>query len=244
MDQQKIDRLFREKLDSYEAVPSTQAWAEVEKKIGAKSNPSKLYMIAAAVSLLIITWVVWPQESTLDLTPIAGDVSHPVMIEGPEWSIPVVAKETEEKKPRTHPALVKRPDVQLVAQEPVKKESIIDMKKLEEAPQVEIGTETSVANLDEAEESFIEEATIQEETESVIEQEPEMIKVDLSKVKITYIAAEGEKKQETDSVGAFKKIIALAGKISPGEVLADIKTAKDDFISGGFKTKTKDRTSL
>ena len=72
-----------------------------------------------------------------------------------------------------------------------------------------------------------------------------MIKVDLTKVKITYIASEGEKKQRSDSVGAFKKIMAFAGKISPGEVLADIKTAKDDFISGGFKSKTdRDRTSL
>lgn len=243
MDQQKIDRLFREKLDSYEAVPSAQAWAEVEKKIGAKSNPSKFYMIAAAISLLIISWVVWPQESITDFTPIAGEVSHPVLIDGPEWSIPVVAKETEEKKEKAQPVFVKRPDVQLVAKEPTKNEAVIDMQKLEDAPQLELGLETSVASVDE-EENFREEATISEEIESVIEQEPEMIKVDLSKVRITYIASEGEKNQETDSVGAFKKIIAFAGKISPGEVLADIKTAKDDFISGGFKSKTKDRTSL
>lgn len=238
MDQQKIDRLFREKLASYEAVPSAQAWAEVEKKIGSKSNSSKFYMIAATISLLIISWVVWPQESMTDLTPIAGEVSHPVKLDGPQWSIRAVAKKTKAAKAVT----TKRPDMQLVAQEDMKKEAVIDMQELEDAPLLEITKETSVANAGDEVENFLTDATIPTTIES-IKQEPEMVEVDLSKVKITYIASEGEK-QKPDSVGAFKKIIAFAGKLSPGEVLADIKTAKDDFISGGFKSKNKDRASL
>ena len=39
MDQQKIDRLFREKLGSMEVTPSSKAWSQVEKQIRPKKNP-------------------------------------------------------------------------------------------------------------------------------------------------------------------------------------------------------------
>lgn len=244
MDQQKIDRLFREKLDSFEATPSDQAWSVVEKKIGARRNPVKFYWIAASISAIIISWVVWPKDANTDFTPIASEVNHPILDKTPEWSIQAVTKETEEEKEMkaVQPKTVNPPAVQLVAQEPVKNEIKETAQEEIKAPVEELNLKTAVA-----------EVTTQEleaspnETDALEVEEPvqEKIKVDLSKVRITYIAANAEeKKQEKDSVGAFKKFIAMAGKLSPGDVLADLKTKKDDFINGGFKSKEKDRTSL
>ncbi len=239
MDQQKIDRLFREKLDSYEVTPSDQSWLEVEKKIGAAKSSTKFYWIAAAVSVIIVSWVVWPQNKVENLTPIASEVNHPVLetqIEF-EWAIPAV----ENVIVKDEPKVIKQSTVQLVAQEPIKDQVDQVLEEvIKDVPEVELNTRTAVAEVE------IEEENPQLEIENTIEKPTESkIKVDLSKVKITYIAANAaEKKQEKDSVGAFKKLIAFAGKISPGEVLADLKTKKDDFINGGFKSKEKDRTSL
>ena len=66
-------------------------------------------------------------------------------------------------------------------------------------------------------------------------------------VKITYIASNKENSVEeptkSDSTNALKKFIAFTEKIDPGEVLADIKTAKDNLLNGGLKNK-KDRTIM
>ncbi|MEP5613041.1 MAG: hypothetical protein ABJP45_12370 [Cyclobacteriaceae bacterium] len=241
MDQQKIDRLFREKLDSLEVAPSAKSWSEVEKKIGANRNPIKFYWIAAAVSAIIIGWVVWPKEDVMEFTPIASEVDHPVLEATPDLTLPILERKAQEKL--IDPKIRKQVNAQLVAQEPVKVKDVPN-EKIEELPLVELESKTAkaVAEVQEVETIPLE---IESTVETINEQIDNKIKVDLSKVKITYIAAtEQEIKQEKDSVGAFKKFIAFAGKISPGDVLADIKTAKDDFINGGFKSKQKDRGSL
>jgi len=242
MDQQKIDRLFREKLDSFEVAPSAKSWSEVEKRIGADRNPIKFYWIAAAVSAIIISWVVWPQEDA-EFTPIASEVDHPVLESTPDLIFPILERETQEKL--IQPKVRRQVNAQLAAQEPMKVQvKDVPNQKIEDLPLVELESKIAVAMV---ETEAIETTAIEVENigETIEGQVDKKIKVDLSKVKITYIAATTEEiKQEKDSVGAFKKFIALAGKISPGDVLADMKTAKDDFINGGFKSKQKDRGSL
>ncbi|MEP1093551.1 MAG: hypothetical protein ABJG78_00480 [Cyclobacteriaceae bacterium] len=243
MDQQKIDRLFREKLDSFEVAPSAKSWSEVEKKIGANRNPIKFYWIAAAVSTIVISWVVWPQENGMEFTPIASDVDHPVLETTPDLTLPILERKTQEKL--IQPKVKSQVNAQLVAQTPVKMQvKDVLSEKIEGLPLVELESKTAIAVV-ETEEIETTPMGVKNAVETVEEQVDNKIKVDLSKVKITYIAAAVEEtKQEKDSVGTFKKFIAFAGKISPGDVLADIKTAKDDFINGGFKSKQKDRGSL
>ena len=246
MDQQKIDQLFREKLDSYEATPSNQAWLEVEKKIGSGKSSTKFYWIAAAVSTILITWVVWPaQRQAEGFTPIASGVNHPTQdIEMAfEWTIPEIEKELIKD---VVPKITKQAPVQLVAEEPTKNQvKDVFEETIDVTLEQKVDLQTAVADIDTQELENITpevEETIEKTIETPID---EKIKVDLSKVKITYIAANSvEKEQEKDSVGAFKKFIAFAGKLSPGEMLADLKTKKDDLINGGFKSKEKDRTSL
>jgi hypothetical protein len=177
---------------------------------------------------------VWPNQSiTNDITPIATDVNYPTLISAPEWNIPVrpiEVEKVEQEKP------VNQTKMQLAVNEPEKE---VPSTIIEEVETLEIESITTVA---EVKEEIIE----TDEPNIATEEASTPIKIDLSKVKITYIASTNaqEKELKKDSVGAFKKFIAFAGKISPGDVLADIKTAKDDFINGGFKSKQKDSRSL
>ncbi|MEQ9403056.1 MAG: hypothetical protein RIM99_05680 [Cyclobacteriaceae bacterium] len=236
MDQQKIDQLFREKLDSFEVAPSAGAWSKVEKKITTERNPVKFYWIAASVSLLIITWVVWPQESVNDLTPIASEINHPVQIEGPELLLPQAPVITKKEERLVVAKVMKQPAAQLVANT-----TEAGSKEAMEESIPELNIENAVVNT----ETMQPEVLKQPELEKLETFEPAAgFETDLSKVKITYISSATEKRQAPDSVSGIKKLFAIAGKLSPGDVLADIKTAKDDFINGGFKNKNKDRTSL
>lgn len=248
MDQQKIDRLFREKLDTYEVLPSGEAWTKVEKQIGAHRSSAKFYWIAASISLIIIGWIIWPKEEIRDFRPIASEVNHPTVQEGIQWSIPAVESvsqfaHVEESVVEPTPATTaaqETPVKQLVAQE----DAIQDDVVMKQDPT--IGEEAPVL----LEEILVDSSATRVALEIPLEQPAMELDEDLSdeidytQIKITYIAGEAEKVDKKDSVGGFKKIIAFAGKLSPGEVLADLKTAKDGFINGGFKSKNKNRSSL
>ncbi|WP_421764445.1 hypothetical protein [Ekhidna sp.] len=231
MDQQNIDRLFREKLDHLEVTPTANAWSQVEKQIRQKKTPV-IYWVAASVSLLLISWIVWPSFQNQAFTPIAGEVSHPVYQGAPEFVVPVL-EQNNKKEEKAKPVQVQRdviPPTQFAKNKASKEQEI-----MEELPLVEVDSKTTVA------EAEIEKPLIIDE---VIEQ---LNKPEFRAVKITYIASAGNNSstqvQKSDSTGALKKFIAFAEKIDPGDVLADIKTAKDNLLNGGFKNK-KDKNSL
>ncbi len=235
MDQKRIDRLFREKLNSYEAVPSSSSWDEVKKQIDSKNSTPIYYWVAASITLLIVSWVLWPKGTVHDLTPIASAVNQPSMQKALDWSIPEPEKvEKSVATETTQPVMVEPdPATSLVAEE---KTQSLEAEQPEEILPLELESKTAVA------EANVEQTDIDE----VLSTEEALIKVDITKIKITYIASSTpkEKPQEVDSLKGFKKFIAFAGKLSPGDVLADIREAKDDFISSGFKSKNKDKSSL
>lgn len=231
MDQQNIDRLFREKLDHLEVAPSANAWSQVEKQIRPKKTPI-YYWVAASVSLLLISWIIWPSAQNQDYTLIAGEVSHPIYQGTPEFVVPVVESESTDEK--VDPINIKdsTPKVQF-AHDKVNKEEVKDM--VEEMPIMEVEAKTMVA------EAEVEQPVILDEIKEQVN------KPDFRTVKITYIASAGNdvstEIQKSDSTGALKKFIAFAERIDPGDVLADIKTAKDNLLNGGLKNK-KDKNSL
>ncbi|MEP1035156.1 hypothetical protein [Ekhidna sp.] len=233
MDQQNIDRLFREKLDQLEVTPSTKSWSQVEKQIRPKKTPI-IYWVAASVSILFISWIMWPEASQQNFTPIASEVNHPVNQELPDFELPVIETREEEKMPvRPAQKVQKKSDPQpqfAVNEANDKKPEIVK----DVVPQIEeIDVKTAVAE--------VEEPAILKEVEAKIE------KPAFRAVKITYIASAGkstkEEIQKNDSTGVLKKFIAFTEKIDPGNMLADIKTAKDNLLNGGLKSK-KDRSSL
>ena len=229
MDQQNIDRLFREKLDQLEVKPSSHAWSQVEKQIRPSKTPV-IYWVAASVSLLLVSWMVWPEATPeQQLTPIASEVNAPSQVDIPTFVMPVI-KEAEEKKqikkslrkPLTQPQFA------------INKQEVPTVEEQEQLPIMEIENKTMIA---------IEGI---EEPQNIEEIIGEPVKAEFRTVKITYIASSGatskENVQKSDSTGMLKKFIAFTDKIDPGDMLADIKTAKDNLLNGGFKKK--DRSSL
>lgn len=237
MDQQKIDRLFREKLGHMEVEPSAKSWSQVEKQIRPKRTPV-VYWVAASISLILMSWIVWPETAKQDFA-VASDINYPVNQELPEFVLPTIeAKQNEEVKTIPIPKVKEETQAQLQPQfavnEPVSNE--IEIKE-EVVPELEdIDQKTAVA------EAEIETPVIMEEVKEAVEQPS------FRAVKITYIASSGKdtkeaETQKSDSTGVFKKFIAFTEKIAPGDMLADIKTAKDNLLNGGLKSK-KDRSSL
>ena len=233
MDQQNIDRLFREKLDGLEVKPSPQAWAQVEKQI----RPAKtqtMYWVAASISLLFITWLVWPKQDTWNNTPILSEVDHPTLVRTTELDIPV-AIDLEELKATPKAKKLNFPKATPKAQFALETNEIPKQKEENTSlPEIETKTMVAMENIEIPVEELI--------------QPLESSKEDFRTVKITYIASSQKAPANTgiennDSTGVLKKFIAFAEKIDPGEVLADFKTAKDNLINSGFKNK-KDRSSL
>ena len=238
MDQNTIDRLFREKLDGVEITPSAKAWNQVEGQIRGKKTPM-VYWVAASVTLLLISWIVWPQQENTIVGVASGPIDHPVVQVDRTLTTPIAAK-LKEKDQAVLPILKKAPvsnQAPLVAE--VKSED-----RIESIPEYEIEeviNDKAVATIDEEEVPLLMEMSdqidpIMEEVDSV-----------MATVKITYIASSSTSSKptlaEADSAGVFKKFIAFTEKIDPGEMLADIKTAKDNLLNGGLRNK-KDRTLM
>ncbi|WP_420575948.1 hypothetical protein [Ekhidna sp.] len=233
MDQQNIDRLFREKLGQMEVKPSANAWSKVEKQIRPNKTPM-IYWVAASVSLLLITWIVWPEATTEhQFTQIASEVNAPTQVDMPEFVMPAIDKEDEKpKEDRTRPVRKRPLQTQFVSNQ----QEAPKMEKVEEQmPVMEAEAKTMVASA---------EIDAPETLEDAIEVPN---KTEYKAIKITYIASASgsetkEDIQKTDSTGVLKKFIAFAEKIDPGDMLADIKTAKDNLLNGGLKKK--ERSSL
>lgn len=231
MDQQKIDRLFREKLDQVEVTPSEQAWAQVEKQIGTKKTLS-FYWVAASVALFLVSWIVWPEAKAPEgFTPIAGTISSPARTEMPAFQLP-----EEKEQPKINVASVRKvrhsQQNQLAVAEPkVQTKTVVD--EVVENPSEVITLASLTTEKTEQDESTT--ASIELPAKAVEEKPTRAIK-------ITYIASADTKTevvQKSDSSGVLKKFIAFAGKIDPGDMLADIKTAKDNLLNGGLKKKER-----
>ena len=234
MDQHNIDRLFREKLGGVEVAPSPKAWDEVEKQIGGKKKPV-FYWVAASITLLLtVSVVLWPNQPASNQLSL-GEADHPILPNDQGLSIPVAAdlsKPKQEKAVAT-PARPVQQEARIVQ---VAKVELTEDVKAESSHPLEI-PEMEIKRVVALEETTIPVSEVPEmEDASTVEE-----KIDYSAVKITYIASNKsimeDEIPESDSSGVFKKFIAFTEKIDPGEMLADIKTAKDDLLKGGLKNK-------
>lgn len=239
MDQQNIDRLFREKLDDFEITPSPEAWSKVEKRISKRKRPA-IYWIAASITLALISWFVWPESKTNEIGIASQEIDHPILSKAPQLGIPVAADLDQPKKSKVYDSNNQNRQIQMVASREI--QVVKEVKNSNDILQ-ETNGKTEVA---------MEKIEVPEKTVEEITKQPDIIEEKFSIVKITYIASTNanrvnkgitNKELKSDSTGVLKKFIALTEKLDPGEMLADIKSAKDDLISGGFKNK-KDRSVL
>lgn len=228
MDQNKIDRLFREKMNNLEVTPSAEAWSQVEKKIRPKKS-LKVYWATAASILIFASWLLWPSQAELDQTPIASEISYPPILESTEYTFAEIKVIEEKGKSSKNNVTVRKAKPQFVAKD---SKSINQIKPaIEEIAPLEVETKTAVAVVELDEPDAIKELKTTNDVN------------DFSAVKITYIAstqAQAEEElQKKDTANGFKKFIAFAEKIDPGEMMADFKSAKDNLLNNGFKKKEK-----
>lgn len=238
MNQQNIDRLFREKLGGFEAVPSPNAWSQVEKRIGTKKTPL-IYWVAASITLLIAGWMLMMNNYTPDHAGafISSNVDHPPAQKFYPFDLPeaVAIRKEEANSPKRNATQVTTASTHLVTV-PSAKEAPTDA-----IPEVENKTMMAMEALDAQPMDPVKmnvEKTIDEgDHEST------------HTIKIIYIASSrnqiptDQTIAKNDSISVLEKFLALADKIDPGEMLADIKTAKDNLLNGGLKNK-KERSTM
>lgn len=235
MDHNKIDSLFREKLDGFEVTPSASAWSELEGKIGSRKK-LPVYWVAASIALLLLAGI-----TVLEITKPTNDalalgiIDHPTLENEQAFPSPVPVKiKTEltttsstKKKTKSLPNL-------LMTQVSPKKKKADDLVNI---PEKESTAEMAMLNQNPSEEK-----TDGSPSTTIVNE-----KAKTYQVKITYIASNQNKammtKSKADSVSKIKKVIAFAEKIDPGQMLATFKMTKDYLLAGGLKNR-EDKTIM
>lgn len=249
MNQQNINRLFREKLYSYEATPSDNAWYQVSKQLNntTRKNLYPIYWIAASLTFIATaTWFFWHRHVEKSPRLLANEINYPQPEANPtQWDIP---EWNTIRKPYPFPRQKSVPN----------KDGSTKEATLAHAPK-KGNDESTPALPNETKKYHVYISNLKKQANSVMNRaeaptidntkymEEQALQEKSSTVKITYIASKsGVIKQKQDSTNSklLKRFISFAGKVSPGDILSDFKTAKDNLINGGFKYKEKNRINL
>lgn len=226
MDEQNIDRLFREKLGGLEVAPSTSSWNLVEKQISGRKN--KPFYWAAAAVILVSAIILLPDRENITNTIASHEINHPVEAIQKEMGMPVAI---------SLPIKANQSRVEIIEKEHMTQaiEPVDNVKYADVEP-----TETIVGEFREAlaSETGSPSSTLPMEQST----SPELSdKKELPAIKITYIASQKRSikgdSQKIDTPSNLQKLIAFTEKIDPAEMLANMKSAKDQLINEGFKNK-------
>jgi hypothetical protein len=207
----KIDELFRAKLFDLEATPMVASWDQVQKQMTKKRTPWSWYAasIAAAVTLILVSIVLlFPSQKKS--TYISGQVDHPVLMN------------------RIYPATPVRIDTEVAHAVIQPKKAVLKYKT---KPAIIENHEEQLVEITISEEiAPISVAAISDLTEEVIETNITLLEAPTTDViKITYIA--NESKDENEEKNRLNKMLTAAQKLSPAEVLADLRDAKNHLLS-------------
>ncbi len=227
MENNKIDRLFEDKLSRYEIDPSPAAWEAVHAQIDSNKRPVMIwYRVAAALAAIAVVAVLVLRKDTTEITSdqLANvQADYPQQMEPFTWDIPQPSIKVEEsapvqpvrKQPRVVPASVDVPRNETLAQAPtsLQKEELIETLEL-----IELN-----ADLDAM--AHVQMADATEELETI--QAPPGVSV-----QITYKATPPVMVDEKSKI---EKLWAKAKDIRPGDVLGNIRETKNDFFNGKKK---------
>ncbi len=207
----ELDRLFREGLDPYEAMPKAQSWQEVQNRLSKKKRVIWVPVsVAAAITLLITAAIL-----------IKNQLSEPAK---PERLVAIV----DFPKPPGAPAAIRIQEEVLTTQHPghlySSTEDITPLTRPTE-PQKEEPKPLLMAEL---KLTAIHEVRLAEVPTPQLKHDLEEIYQKKTAIKITYVAENNRtgKKQKLTSL-----ISTLSKEASPIEILADLRDAKDQIFS-------------
>jgi hypothetical protein len=227
MENNKIDRLFEDKLSRYEIDPSPAAWEAVHAQIDSTKRPVMIwYSVAAAIAAVAVVAVLVLRNDTTELTSgqmVSAQADYPKQMEPVTWDIPQPSSKVEDsapvqsvrKQPRVVPANADVPRNETLAQSTIslQKEELIETLEL-----IELN-----ADLDAMAHVNVLDTT--EELETI--QTPPGVSV-----QITYKATPPVMVDEKSKI---EKLWAKARDIRPGDVLGNIRESKNEFFNGKKK---------
>ncbi len=205
-----MDRLFREGADKYELKPSAAAWDAIQGQVGAKTPVWPVVWKVAAVFVVLISSVLvlfnWEHKSTEFLAGVT-DYPQPTA-EAFEWKLPEAAVALD----------------QADVSEPI---TVVVIPVKEEQP----GSAYTHVLASEAR-PYLELQSISLTWEIEMPAKPALYNAPQEETRITirYYASASEPEKTKKSFGQF--IARAQQKLNPDELLADIRTAKDDLFRG------------
>jgi hypothetical protein len=215
MDENKIDRLFKEKIEIFEITPAPKSWDEIDGRIGSKSvNWMLIGRVAAAVLIMLSVSLLFIEDH-VESIEVAQNVAvdelvnpDPVKESNVEFIADALVDEDKSM-------ITKEVVPMIVVSDPIHTEIQFE---LPQPDKMQLLTLTSISY------AKIGDHMIENQQFEVIHagsKEP--------KISITYIA-EATPAQEKSSKGKLGKLWQYAKNSSPAEIMADIRDAKDQFL--------------
>jgi len=220
----KLDRLFKEKLGRNEVSPTPQAWNQLKDVIGEQGKPKFWLSIAASVVLLAVSTllILSPSESSEVRSGTVVTPDYPMPLAEFEWNLPAFEEAVEVKEEdKTTRVRSKFETTETVAKVKTPKEAVEKTNNLEaipELPTVESDVQEAIAVVD----------LKKHEGTNPMEASAHF------QVQITYQASEVPA-EVTDEKTRVGKLFAKARQIKPGEMLASLRETKNDFFNGSKK---------
>lgn len=202
----KVDKFFKDKLETYTLPPSAQAWDKVESHLSKKNKMVVWLRVAAAIALLgVVTFVV-------------------VDMSGPEKEI-VKEKIQPKHEPAAQPAQKKEQEKQ-VAEVPVKKRSV--PKKTVAPVTPEIQPEPQVAVVEDPAPAVVEETPKKEKSITLVYSLPSVKRDPQPEAAVATV----EQPKKT----GFERVLEIAKEVKNADnPLGELREAKDDILAFEFK---------
>lgn len=225
----KVDKLFKDKLEGDSLQPSAQAWEKVEAHLGKKNKIVLWARVAAAIAVLgLLTFVGinWDNGRKREI------VKQEMKKQEPEQTAPVVEQRKEElrteepgtegsksiKKQKPQPKLVTP-----IAEQPTEQMAIVPEPQLELRPNV-VETELTARNSQPTTQKGI----------TLTYSLPALKKQDAP---AEPLVAEQKEQKKT----GFERVIEIAKEVKTGDALGELRQAKDDIFALDFRKDKKNK---
>ena len=247
MEEKDLDRLFRQKLDNFEATPSSQAWQQLEQSLQHKKERKVWpYLSGIAASLLLLMGIWGGMELAQPATPekplAAEETGKPAVAAVPSAAIqeskplPTAVAEAGEASSKSVP---RKAAAEIKVPAPVKsiKKATVDQK-----PSSQVAfSKTPVPAVEKLPELELESKSFQAQSLAALEVKVkiERPEPEYEEVVIRYAPNEQEAIAVADTKTSpseekdlsARKLLGFFKKVTNNNTLADLRDAKDQLLS-------------
>ncbi len=209
MESNKLDRLFREKSESFKVAPSPDSWEAIAQKIDGKSEAKRVYLkLAASFTLILCATIAWLQYGQRDQM-VSVIANHPVPQDAlVTWDpanvltlgIQVVSIAEPAAAPAEREVVEESASDVTATEKPLRLTlALVDRKGIDNYFQLKMPGNLGPTS-------------------------------DIPVISIKYYANLGEEATPNDKKG-LSNWVAKASELKPGQLFADLRAAKDDLFA-------------